>query len=73
MSMDSGRIGGYAAAMSQSLYEQGKAVGRQIVASTEIVAKKRSAITDVALQQIQRSTAAKNDMLTVGSKLNIYA
>lgn len=71
--MDSGRIGGYAAAMSQSLYEQGKAVGRQLVAETEKVAEKRSAVTDLALHQIQNSTAAKYDLLTIGSKLNIYA
>lgn len=71
--MDAGRIGNYAAAMSQSLYEQGKAVGRQIVAHTEKVAEKRSAITDEALQQLQNSTEAKNDLLTVGSRLNIYA
>ena len=71
--MDSGRIGGYAAAMSQSLYDQGKAVGRMLVASAEKVTEKRSAVTDLALQQIQNSTAAKNDILTVGSKLNIFA
>ncbi len=71
--MDSRSIGGYAAAMSQSLYDQGKAVGRQLVASTEKVNQKRSAVTDLALQQIQNATAAKNDILTVGSKLNIYA
>lgn len=71
--MDAGNIGGYAAAMSQSLYEQGKAVGRQLEAGAQKVNEKRSAITDVALQQVQNATAAKNDMLTVGSKLNIYA
>ena len=71
--MDSGQIGGYAAAMSQSLYDQSRAVGRMLVASTESVNQKRSAITDEALQQIQNSTAAKNDMLTLGSKLNIFA
>ena len=71
--MDSGQIGGYAAAMSQSLYDQSRAVGRMLVASTERVNQKRSAITDEALQQIQNSTAAKNDMLTLGSKLNIFA
>lgn len=71
--MDSGKIGGYAAAMSQSLYDQGKAVGRMLVASTEKVNEKRSAVTDIALQQIQNSTATKNDMLTVGSKINIFA
>lgn len=73
MADNQGRIGGYASAMSQSLYEQGKAVGRLIVASTDKVTEKRSAITDVALQQIQNSTAAKNDLLTVGSKINLYA
>ena len=71
--MDSRNIGGYAAAMSQSLYDQGKAVGRQLVAGMEKVNQKRSAVTDQALEQIRNSTAAKNDMLTVGSKLNIYA
>lgn len=71
--MDSGRVGGYAAAMSQSLYEQGRAVGRMLVAGAEKTNQKRSAVTDLALQQIQNSTAVKNQMLTVGSKLNIYA
>lgn len=71
--MDSERIGGYASSMAESLYEHGKAVGRQIIASAEKVTEKRTAITDVALQQVQKSTAAKNDMLTVGSKLDIYA
>ena len=71
--MDNSRISSYAAAMSQSLYDQGKAVGRMLVASTDKVAEKRSAVADQALQQIQASTATKNDMLTVGSKLNIYA
>lgn len=73
MADNQARIGGYAAAMSQSLYDQGKAVGRLINASTEKVIERRSAITDVALQQIQNSTAAKNDLLTVGSKINLFA
>lgn len=71
--MDPGRVSGYAAAMSQTLYDQGKAVGRMLVASTEKVTEKRTAVTDQALEQIQNSTAAKNDLLTIGSKLNIYA
>ena len=71
--MNSERIGVYASEMSQTLYEHAKAVGRQILASTEKVAEKRSAVADVALQQIQKSTAAKNDLLMVGSKLDIYA
>lgn len=71
--MDSGRISGYAAQMSQSLYEHGKVIGQQVVASTEKTAQKRLAITDVALQEVQKATAVKNDMLTVGSKINLYA
>ncbi len=71
--MQSGNVGNYAAAMSNSLYEQSKAVGRQLAANSERLAQARSAITDVALQQVQASTVAKNDILTVGSKLNVYA
>ncbi len=71
--MESGKVGNYAAAMSSSLYEQSKAVARQLTANSEKLAQARSAITDVALQQVQASTVAKNDILTVGSKLNVYA
>ena len=67
------RLDGYSAAMSQSLYEQSKAVGEMVNAYMEKTNEKRSQITDTALEQIQKSTQAKRDMLRIGSMLDVYA
>ncbi|HEY3326516.1 MAG TPA: hypothetical protein VGK14_05030 [Novimethylophilus sp.] len=66
-------VGSYSAAMSQSLYDQGKAVGRMIEASQHTIDATKEKVTDNALKEVQKSTLAKQAMVDIGTKLSIYA
>lgn len=70
---DSSSIGAYAASMSQSLYDQGKMVGRMIEAGQNALDQAKQKVTDNALQAVQKSTQAQNDIMTTGMKISVYA
>lgn len=56
---DFSSIGGYAASLSQSLYDQGKVVGRMLEASQNKVDAAKERVTENALQQIQNPPLPK--------------
>lgn len=70
---DSSNIGAYAASMSQSLYDQGKMVGRMIEAGQNALDKAKQKVTDNALEAMQKSTQTQNDIMAIGMKISVYA
>lgn len=73
MSSDLNKIGAYSANLSMSLIDQGKAVARMLEAGQNRVDVAKERVTDNALEQIQKSTATKDDMIRIGSLLSIFA
>ena len=59
--------------MSQSLYDQSKTVGEMVNAYIEKTNEKRAKVTDFALEQVQKSTQAKRDLLRVGGMIDVFA
>ncbi|GBG12786.1 aminodeoxychorismate synthase [Novimethylophilus kurashikiensis] len=70
---DLSKIGAYSANLSISLNDHGKAVARMLEAGQNKVDAAKEKVTDTALQEIQRATAAKEDMIQLGAKLDIFA
>lgn len=73
MSSDLNSIGAYSANLSISLNDHGKAVARMLEAGQNKVDAAKEKVTDNALEQLQKATAEKEDMIRVGSLLSIFA
>jgi RNA-binding protein YhbY len=70
---DLSKIGAYSASLAMSLNDQGKEVVRMLEAGQNKVDVAKNNVTDTALQELQRANAAKEDLIKVGAKLDIFA